>query len=63
MHQLHAIEQLVARLKQDPAVEAIFLKGSFGRGEEDVHSDIDLYCLVKIRKNVKQSFYPVVCRT
>lgn len=46
MHQLHAIEQLVTRLKQDPAVEAIFLKGSFGRGEEDVYSDIDLYCLV-----------------
>lgn len=46
MHQLYAIEQLTDRLKQDPAVEAIFLKGSFGRGEEDFHSDLDLYCLV-----------------
>lgn len=53
MHQLHAIEQLVARLKQDPAVEAIFLKGSFGRGEEDVHSDIDLYCLVSEERQTK----------
>lgn len=53
MHQLHAIEQLVARLKQDPAVEAIFLKGSFGRGEEDVYSDIDLYCLVSEERITK----------
>jgi len=53
MHQLHAIEQLVARLKQDPAVEAIFLKGSFGRGEEDVYSDIDLYCLVSEERMAK----------
>ncbi len=53
MHQLHAIEQLVARLTQDPAVEAIFLKGSFGRGEEDVHSDIDLYCLVSEERQTK----------
>jgi predicted nucleotidyltransferase len=53
MHPLHAIEQLVARLKQDHAVEAIFLKGSFGRGEEDVHSDIDLYCLVSEERQTK----------
>ncbi|OIN67196.1 DNA polymerase III subunit beta [Exiguobacterium sp. KRL4] len=53
MHQLHAIEQLVARLRQDPAVEAIFLKGSFGRGEEDVYSDIDLYCLVSEERMAK----------
>ncbi|WP_251137220.1 nucleotidyltransferase domain-containing protein [Exiguobacterium sp. H66] len=46
MHQLYAIEQLTDRLKQDPTVEAIFLKGSFDRGEEDFHSDLDLYCLV-----------------
>jgi len=53
MHQLHAIEQLVTRFKQDPAVEAIFLKGSFGRGEEDVYSDIDLYCLVSEERMAK----------
>jgi len=53
MHQLHAIEQLVARLRQDPAVEAIFLKGSFGRGEEDVYSDIELYCLVSEERMAK----------
>ena len=46
MRQLYAIEQLLESLKQDPAVEAVFLKGSFGRGEEDVYSDIDLYCLI-----------------
>ncbi len=42
-----AIETIVASLKKDDRVRAIFLKGSFGRGEEDEHSDIDLYCLVE----------------
>jgi predicted nucleotidyltransferase len=41
-----AIETITASLKTDERVRAIFLKGSFGRGEADEHSDIDLYCLV-----------------
>ena len=41
-----AVEKLVASLKQDDLVQAIFLKGSMGRNEHDEYSDIDLYCLV-----------------
>lgn len=41
-----AIGTITDSLKKDERVRAIFLKGSFGRGEEDEHSDIDLYCLV-----------------
>ncbi|WP_313894425.1 nucleotidyltransferase domain-containing protein [Psychrobacillus sp.] len=41
-----AVEAIVYSLKQDKKVQAIFLKGSMGRGEQDEHSDIDLYCLV-----------------
>ncbi|WHT48473.1 nucleotidyltransferase domain-containing protein [Sporosarcina thermotolerans] len=41
-----AVEKISESLKNDPLVQAIFLKGSMGRGEHDEHSDIDLYCLV-----------------
>ncbi|MBD7985384.1 nucleotidyltransferase domain-containing protein [Sporosarcina sp. Sa2YVA2] len=41
-----AVEKISESLKSDPLVQAIFLKGSMGRGEHDAHSDIDLYCLV-----------------
>lgn len=41
-----AVKKLVASLKQDQLVQAIFLKGSMGREEHDEYSDIDLYCLV-----------------
>lgn len=41
-----AVEKIVASLKENPLVQAIFLKGSMGRDEHDAHSDIDLYCLV-----------------
>ncbi|MFC4409054.1 nucleotidyltransferase domain-containing protein [Chungangia koreensis] len=41
-----AIVKITESLKTDERVRAIFLKGSFGRGEEDEYSDIDLYCLV-----------------
>ena len=41
-----AVERISESLKSDPAVRAIFLKGSMGRGEHDAHSDVDLYCLV-----------------
>lgn len=42
-----AVQHICESLKKDPHVEAIFLKGSMGRGEHDEHSDIDMYCLVK----------------
>ncbi|MCM3636285.1 nucleotidyltransferase domain-containing protein [Sporosarcina luteola] len=41
-----AVEKISESLKSDPRVQAIFLKGSMGRGEHDAHSDVDLYCLV-----------------
>ncbi|MDN4606154.1 nucleotidyltransferase domain-containing protein [Sporosarcina highlanderae] len=41
-----AVEKIVDSLKKDSLVQAVFLKGSMGRGEHDAHSDIDLYCLV-----------------
>jgi predicted nucleotidyltransferase len=46
MKQEEAVEKIVVSLKSDPYVKAIFLKGSMGRGEQDEHSDVDLYCLV-----------------
>ncbi|MYL21345.1 nucleotidyltransferase domain-containing protein [Halobacillus litoralis] len=46
MRQEEAVDALLKSLKADPLVKAVFLKGSMGRGEEDVHSDVDLYVLV-----------------
>lgn len=47
MRQDEAVEVITSSLKQDPFVKAVFLKGSMGRGEEDEHSDVDLYVLVE----------------
>lgn len=47
MIQKEALEVISSSLKKDPLVQAVFVKGSIGRGEEDEHSDIDLYCLVR----------------
>lgn len=47
MKQHHAVQDITESLKTDDKVKAIFLKGSMGRGEEDDHSDVDLYCLVE----------------
>ncbi|MFC5605054.1 nucleotidyltransferase domain-containing protein [Sporosarcina koreensis] len=41
-----AVRKITASLKKDPLVQAVFLKGSMGRGEHDECSDVDLYCLV-----------------
>ncbi|PKR85290.1 nucleotidyltransferase domain-containing protein [Heyndrickxia camelliae] len=49
-----ALEKIVESLKNDQAVQAVFLKGSMGRNEQDEHSDIDLYCLV--HKEQEESF-------
>ncbi|MBN6206838.1 nucleotidyltransferase domain-containing protein [Ralstonia pickettii] len=47
MLQKEALEVITASLINDSLVQAVFVKGSIGRGEEDEHSDIDLYCLVR----------------
>ncbi|MGV3465025.1 MAG: nucleotidyltransferase domain-containing protein [Heyndrickxia sp.] len=54
LRQEMAVEKIVKSLKQDPSIQAIFLKGSMGRNEQDEHSDIDLYCLV--RQEEEQQF-------
>ncbi|MCP3029111.1 nucleotidyltransferase domain-containing protein [Halobacillus sp. A5] len=46
MRQYEAVHRITESLKQDELVKAVFLKGSMGRGEEDEHSDVDLYVLV-----------------
>ncbi|MEZ7172722.1 nucleotidyltransferase domain-containing protein [Sporosarcina sp. OR05] len=48
-----AVEKISESLKRDPLVQAVFLKGSMGRGEHDAHSDVDLYCVVN-EKDAKQ---------
>ncbi|WP_409252964.1 nucleotidyltransferase domain-containing protein [Bacillus sp. SCS-153A] len=47
MIQEKAVKSISDSLKKDELVQAIFLKGSMGRGENDEHSDVDLYVLVK----------------
>ncbi|SFK20578.1 Nucleotidyltransferase domain-containing protein [Halobacillus dabanensis] len=47
MRQNDAVEVITSSLKRDPSVKAVFLKGSMGRGEEDEHSDVDIYVLVE----------------
>lgn len=47
LRQNDAVEVITSSLKQDPFVKAVFLKGSMGRGEEDEHSDVDIYVLVE----------------
>lgn len=42
-----ALDVLTNSLVKDKRVQAIFVKGSVGRGEQDEHSDLDLYCLVE----------------
>lgn len=47
MIQEEAVRKIQESLMKDPLVQAIFLKGSMGRGEHDEYSDVDLYCLVR----------------
>jgi predicted nucleotidyltransferase len=47
LRQEKAVYSISESLKKDELVQAIFLKGSMGRGENDEHSDVDLYVLVK----------------
>jgi Streptomycin adenylyltransferase len=47
MNHQKLVEILVNQAKTDPAVRAIFLKGSLARGDDDEFSDVDFYCLVK----------------
>ncbi|QXE02854.1 nucleotidyltransferase domain-containing protein [Terribacillus sp. DMT04] len=45
--QREALHRLTEILAHEKEVKAVFVKGSFGRGEDDAYSDIDLYCLVE----------------
>ncbi|MGF2614833.1 nucleotidyltransferase domain-containing protein [Rossellomorea vietnamensis] len=47
MRQERAVQRISESLQKDELVQAVYLKGSMGRGEEDEHSDVDLYVLVK----------------
>lgn len=46
MKQIHAIEKITEVICKDPAIKAIFLKGSIARNVMDDYSDVDYYCLV-----------------
>ncbi|WLR47901.1 nucleotidyltransferase domain-containing protein [Halobacillus litoralis] len=69
MRQRDAVEKIKESLKEDERVKAVFLKGSMGRGEEDEHSDVDLYVLVdevdmdaflKNRQKHLESYQPII---
>jgi len=45
--QLSFLHQLALLLWERPAVEALWLEGSLGRGNADLYSDVDLYVAVK----------------
>lgn len=46
MKQWEAVNKIAHALKDDPAIRALFLKGSLARDDNDEFSDVDLYCLV-----------------
>ncbi|HTM78538.1 MAG TPA: nucleotidyltransferase domain-containing protein [Devosia sp.] len=46
MNQQALIEAITLALADEPAIEALFLAGSYGRGTADAHSDVDLIALV-----------------
>lgn len=46
MKQIEAIDKITEVICKDPAVKAIFLKGSIARNVMDAYSDVDYYCLV-----------------
>ena len=46
MRQTEAIDAIAGAAMADGLVEAALLKGSFGRGDEDAFSDVDLYLVV-----------------
>jgi predicted nucleotidyltransferase len=46
MWQEHFIEKIRKVLSNDPRVVALFLGGSFGKGQADIYSDIDLIAAV-----------------
>ena len=52
--------QAVARFKKDRNVRAIFVAGSFARGEHHALSDIDLVLIVKKPRHYVRYFYKAV---
>lgn len=68
MLQYDLVNVLIETLSIDGSVEACFLKGSLARGEEDQHSNVDFYCVVKpgtrdvfLNKRIKylETFNPI----
>lgn len=57
LYQWEAIQTITHALKERGDVLAVYLKGSFARGEEDPYSDVDLYCIVK--EEAIESFLPI----
>jgi predicted nucleotidyltransferase len=47
MRTYDAIEKVSKGLIEDGACEAILIKGSIGRGEDDEYSDVDMYVVVR----------------
>lgn len=69
MKQYDAVEIISKEIIDAGIVDAIFLKGSLARGEEDEYSNIDLTCIVKDnnfyrfleeRINLIQTYRPIV---
>lgn len=69
MKQKQAINALLEVLRQDVNVEAIFLKGSIAQGLDDIHSDVDMYCIINeanlddfLQKRIKylETYRPVL---
>lgn len=50
------VEVLLESLRDDPYIEAVFLRGSMAREEHDEFSDIDIYCVVN-EENI-EAFLP-----
>jgi len=46
MKRYHAIESVSEAILNDGLIEALFLKGSIARGEDDDYSDVDMYAVV-----------------
>lgn len=54
MRTYNAIEKVSKQIINDDICEAIILKGSIGRGDDDAYSDVDMYVIVK--ENRMQEF-------
>lgn len=53
MKTFEAVEKVQKAILKDPFADAIFLKGSIGRGDDDEYSDVDMYVLVSLDNKAK----------